>query len=208
VSQPCESNCNVPQPGDVDEELNEFWVGSPWKIFQENNLSAFERNRLFINAGDRRFLDISYVTSTDSDGDGRSSLAADFNNDGRLDLAVRQAGGGPLLVYENRFAKQNFLKVTLRGRESNRLGVGCRLIATAAGREIVRECSPTNSYLSQAPLVIHFGIGNATQVDRLLVKWPSGHQTKLTGLPINRHLIVTEGADQFVTAQPGVTVSP
>lgn len=208
MSQPCDSDCNVEQPGAIDEELNEFWVGSPWTIFQEHNLSAFERNRMFLNAGGRQFVDISFVSQTDNDGDARASLAADFNHDGRLDLAVRQAGGGPLLIYENNFPQQHFLKVTLRGRQSNRLGVGSRLIATVGDRQIVRECNPINSFLSQAALVMHFGLGESEQVDRLLVKWPSGEQTELSDLPADRHIVVTEGSDDFEFAEPGKQIEP
>ena len=100
----------MPQPGQTDRELGEFWVGSPFEIFRNHNLSAFERNRMFMNTGNRNFVDVSFVSGTDNDGDGRSSLAADFNNDGQLDLAVRQSGGPPLLIYENRLSKQNYLK--------------------------------------------------------------------------------------------------
>lgn len=208
MSQPCDVNCNVPQPGEIDEELNEFWVGSPWQIFQEHNLSAFERNRMFLNAGGRSFLDISYVSQTDNDGDARASLAADFNNDGRLELVVRQVGGGPLLLYENNFPQQHYLKVTLRGTKSNRFGSGARLIATVGDRQIVRENFAVKSYLSQMPLLVHFGLGDAEQVDRLVVKWPSGEESVLTALAADRHVIVTEGSDTPETVEAGSPVLP
>ena len=67
MSQPCDPNCNVEQPGELDEELGEFWVGNPWEIFETKNLSCYERNRLYLNAGDRRFVDVSYASATDSD---------------------------------------------------------------------------------------------------------------------------------------------
>jgi len=92
-------SASVETPGEVDSRLNEFWVGNPWKIFQEHNLSCFERNRLYMNVRGRGFLDVSHVSGADNDGDSRSAIAADVNHDGRLDLILRQSGGGPLVVY-------------------------------------------------------------------------------------------------------------
>src|SRR5262249_56188541 len=90
---------------------------NPWDIVSfGHNLSAFERNRTWMNVGGKNFLDVSFLTGADSDGDGRSVVACDFRNNGRLDLIVRQAGGGPLLLFENNFPQRHYLKVSLRGR--------------------------------------------------------------------------------------------
>src|SRR6476646_7459004 len=158
----------VPPPGKLDESLGEFWVSSPWQIVAHgHNLSAFERNRVFLNVRGRDFFDISHLTGADSDGDGRSVVAADFRNVGMPDLIVRQVGGGPLLLFENRMPRKHFLTVSLRGRQSNRGGVGARLTATVAGRQIVRELFPANGYRSQAPNLVHFGLADDTSVDSL-----------------------------------------
>src|SRR5712692_7982224 len=114
----------------MDASLREFWVGNSWQIVAlGHNLSAFERKRAFLNVKGQDFLDISHLTGADSDGDGRSVVAADFRNVGMLDLIVRQAGGGPLLLFENRLPRKNYLMVSLRGQTSNRQGVGARLTA-------------------------------------------------------------------------------
>jgi len=139
VSQPCVRNCSIAQPGELDADLGEFWAGNTWEIFAKHNLSCFERNRVYLNAAGRNFLDISHLTGADSDGDGRAVVAADINGDGRIDLAVRQAGGGPLMLFENQFPLQNYLKLTLRGRQGNRLAVGTRVDARVGERRIVRE---------------------------------------------------------------------
>ena len=107
-----------------------------------HNLSAYERKRAFLNVEGKDFLDISYLTGADSDGDGRAVVAGDFRNDGRLDLVVRQVGGGPVLLFENQFPKAHYLTVSLRGTASNRLGIGARLTATVAGRDLTREALP------------------------------------------------------------------
>src|SRR5207249_1424176 len=99
-------------------------------------------------------------------------VAGYFRNNGQLDLVVRQVGGGPVLLYENRFPKRHYLKVSLRGTKSNRLGIGARLVAEVQGRRLVREQYPLTSYRSQMPNIVHFGLGDADHVDRLTIRWP------------------------------------
>jgi len=212
VSQPCDRNCKVEQPGSLDAKLGEFWVGNPWGIVTEgHNLSAFERNRAFLNVNGQDFVDVSHLTGADSDGDGRAVVAADFRNVGMPDLIVRQAGGGPLLLFENRLPPRHYLEVSLRGRRSNRQGVGARLTALVGGRQLVRELYPANGFHSQAPNVVHFGLADAGTVDRLTIRWPSGKVQVLTGLGGDRHVVVDEGkdgAEAVETVVPGRTIAP
>src|SRR5262249_22785314 len=147
------------------------------------------------------FLDISYLTGADNDGDGRSVVAGDFRNNGQLDLVVRQVGGGSLLVYENCFPRRHYLKVSLRGTRSNRQGVGARLIATAGGQPLVRELYPINSFRSQMPNLVHFGLGEATKVDRLTIRWPSGKVQEFTDVVADRHILVDEGLEGSAAVQ-------
>jgi hypothetical protein len=212
VSQPCDRFCSVPLPGQLDPKLGEFWVENPWQIAVfGHNLSCFERDRAYLNVAGQAFLEISHLTGADHEGDGRAAVAADFRNTGQLDLLVRQAGGGPLLVFENRLPARHYLKVSLRGRASNRQGIGARLTAVVNGQPLVRELYPANSYLSQAPNLVHFGLGDAARVERLTIRWPSGKVQELTGLPGDRHIVVDEGKDgeaAVETVVPGQPVAP
>ncbi len=212
MSQPCNRNCDIKQPGALDAKLGEFWVGNPWEIITEgHNLSAFERNRMYLNVGGREFLDVSHISGTDSDGDGRSVVAADFRNTGMADLIVRQVGGGPLLLFENRLPPAHHLTVTLRGDKSNRRGIGARLTAEVNGRKIVRELFPACGYFSQAPSQIHFGLAGDAKVDKLTIRWPSGRVQVLTGVAADRHVVIDEsrdGTDAIETVTPGRTMKP
>lgn len=202
----------VPPPGELDSTLGEFWVGNPWLIIAKgHNLSSFERNRVFLNAKGKSFFEISHLTGADSDGDGRSVVAADFRNVGMQDLLVRQAGGGALLLYENRLPRKSYLKVSLRGRTSNRQGIGARLTAVVNGQQQVRELYPANGYHSQSPSLVHFGLSDAEKVDRLTIRWPSGKVQELKGLKANRHIVIEEGKEGDAAVEavvPGRTIAP
>jgi hypothetical protein len=212
VSQPFDRGAHLAAPGRLDQGLGEFWVENPWEIIARgHNLSAFERDRVFLNVQGRDFLDISHLTGADSDGDGRSVVAADFRNTGRLDLVVRQVGGGAVLLFENQFPQRHYLTVSLRGRAGNRRGIGARLEASVGQRTLVRELYPLNSFQSQAPALVHFGLGEAATVDRLAIRWPSGTEQELTDLAADRHIVIEEsrrGSAAVETVVPGQTIRP
>ena len=185
---------------------------NPWDIINKgHNLSSYERDRMFLNVGGQDFADVSGLSGADSDGDGRSVVAADFRNQGLMDLIVRQVGGGPLLLFENQMPPRHYLEVSLRGKESNRLGIGSRLILEAGGRKQVQELYPINTYQSQGPTRVHFGLGDATKVERLVISWPSGEEQELKELAGDCHMVVTEGSqgrEAFETVVPGTTIRP
>ena len=208
MSQPFDRACKVPVPGEIDESLDEFWVGDPWAISTSNNLSGFERNLVYLNKSGSNFVDISYLTGADSDGDGRCVIPADFNNDGRQDLVVRQVGGGPLQVYENRFPKQHWLKLSLRGTKSNSLGIGAKVTANLSGRLIVRELHPINSYRSQSPSLIHFGLGKHNKIDSLIIEWPSGIIQEIGEIDVDRHILIHEKNNNVLPFNPGSQIAP
>lgn len=197
VSQPCDKQANCPLPGELDEELDEFWVGNAFEIFRQHNLSSFERNRTYLNSNGNGFLEVSHLSEADIDSDSRSVLALDIRNKGRLDLILRQSGGGPLKIFENQFPSANYLKVALTGTKSNKLGIGSRLTAFIGDRKFVRELYPINSYRSQHPAFVHFGLGDATRIDRLTIEWPSGRDQELLDVPVNRYLLIEEDNNEY-----------
>lgn len=198
MSQPFDQTCNLSALGRVDRAGGQFWVGNPWQFAHTKfNLSAFERNRVFLNARDGSFIDASYPTGADCEGDSRGVAAADLNNDGMVDLLVRQSGGGPLKIYLNRFPRKNFLKVTLRGVKSNSLGLGTHLVAKVGEKRIYREMQSLNTFWAQSPAEIVFGLDEAPRVDRLAIDWPSGCQQVLEGLAANQHVEITEQVSSY-----------
>lgn len=196
-----------PARGKLDEDSGEFWLENPWDP-KGNNLSAYERHRLLLNTGKGAFVDVSHLAGT-IDSDGRSVVAGDINGDGMEDLFVRNCGGGPLFVLENRCPKRRWLSVSLDGVQSNRQGIGARLKFEVGGGAIWRNLYPHNSYNSQAPAMVHVGLGTDTRVDRLTIQWPSGKDQILEGLAADQHIRITEGNNEYVrVGSPAVAAVP
>ena len=195
-----------PAPVKPDERLKDWWVENPWKIAAVGkSLSGYERNRIYLNSGGREFFEISGLTGgADSDGDGRAVVPCDVTGDGLEDLIIRQSGGGPLLVFENRFPKTHWLQVSLRGEQSNRQGIGARVTAEVQGRKLVRELFPHNTYDSQAPAHVHFGLGAAEKIDKLTVRWPTGRIQEFLDVVPDRRIIIRENSAEIAAAAGSV----
>jgi hypothetical protein len=185
----------------MDEEIGEFWLANPWQN-GDNNLSAFERNRVLLNIAGERFIDISHLTSADLESDSRGVTAGDLNGDGMPDIVVRSVGGGPLRVFLNNWPQSNWLQISLRGTESNSLGLGAKVKLRAGLKTLWREMYPVASFQSQQPSLLHFRLGEADHVDELTVFWPSGVVQNVEGAELNRTLTITESSDTMVESSP------
>ncbi len=116
---------------------------------------------------------------------GRGLAAADYDNDGDLDFAVNSIGG-PLLLIQNTGARGHWLEVQLGA-----FSPGAEVTAVLAdGRTLVREVHAGSSYLSSEDPRVHFGLGDATRVSELRVRYPGGRETRLTDVAADQLVIV------------------
>ena len=124
----------------------------------------------------------------------RGSAVGDYDNDGDVDLLVVNLGQALALLRNEGGNKGHWLTVDTVGGPSNRDGIGARLTLLAGGAKQVKEVRGSRSYLSQGDLRVHFGLGRASRVDTLMVRWPSGRVEQLAGVPANQFVVVREGA--------------
>ncbi len=121
----------------------------------------------------------------------RGSAVLDLNNNGALDLVVTQLADRVVLL-RNRGNGHAWLGVELRGTRSNPHGWGAHVNITAAGRTQFAEARCPAGFLSQSDPRLHFGLGGATRVEKLEIRWPSGAVQTLENLPVNQYLKLEE----------------
>ena len=117
---------------------------------------------------------------------GRGLAAADFNNDGNMDIAINTIGG-PLVLLENRNTSGHWLEVSLPGFHPGETVT----VELPDGRTLSREVQAGSSYLSAEDPRLFFGLGSATSVRSLVVHHPGGRVTRLTGVAANQILRLT-----------------
>lgn len=163
-----------------------------WPDIGNRSWSGYQKKRLFHNLGNGSFKEISAEAGVDNQLDGRGIAVADFDNDGRLDLFQTNARQ-PLLLYHNISQKTgNWIELKLIGTQSNRDAIGARVRVEAGGLTQIREVDGGNGYAGESTRRVHFGLGSATKIDRLEIKWPSGRTQQVT-VPLNRVSYIEEG---------------
>lgn len=116
----------------------------------------------------------------------RSSAIFDVEGDGDLDIVTNEFGAEPMVLLSDLSTKRQvrFLLVALQGTRSNRDGLGARVTVTAGGRAHTQVHDGKSGYLSQSRIPLYFGLGDAAQVDRVEVVWPSGRR-QVAPMPVS-----------------------
>ena len=179
--------------GDLDLAIVNGHVMNDSGHFRAGSKEA-QRKLLFRNDGNGRFKEVGRASGSgfSVEAVGRTLAVADIDNDGDLDVLVTN-NGGPAELLRNDAATGNALLIRLVGTRSNRGAIGARVRLTAGGVSQVREIKAGSSYLGQSDLRAHFGLGQASQADRIEIRWPGGQTETVPTVAANQILTVTEG---------------
>ncbi len=156
-------------------------------------------DRLFLNDGDMTFTSFANVFPTTGGATIQSGALGDLNNDGFIDMIAGYANGfnNPSSVNDQLFINDgndnNWSKIKLTGVESNINGIGARIEIYGDWGVQVREVRAGESYGTQNSLIGHFGLADATEIETIVVKWPSGIEDTIENPNINETLTVVEG---------------
>jgi hypothetical protein len=183
---------------DLDGDLDLFLANGhvyPEVDRHDIGTSYAQMNQLFENDSSGRFTERTLEA-----GPGlrirrssRAAAMADYDRDGDWDLLITNIDDSPNLL-EYRGARGHWLGVELEGPPPNLRAVGARLALRAAGRRQVREVRPDGSYLSSGDLAVIFGLGGATRVEGLEVRWPDGALQSVEVGAVDRYLKVRHPA--------------
>ena len=166
-------------------------------IRSDGTWAGYQRNVFFFNNGDGTFSNISGVVGLDLPDDSRAFALADFDHDGRLEIALKNRTGPQLRILRcEATGLGNVLALRLRGAKSNRDAVGAAVILqTAEGRQM-KILQAGTGFPSQHTKEIFFGIGKAVSASAE-IRWPSGNVQHFEGLPANHRIEIEEGAEGF-----------
>ncbi|MBK7428218.1 MAG: VCBS repeat-containing protein [Saprospiraceae bacterium] len=179
------------------------------------------RNFLYLNDGEGIF---SRDTSSIADLSTPCSFGvawSDLDNNGFQDLVIatcKNTSASALpnnLIYRNEGNENNWLKLNLKGVQSNADGIGVRIVASAQiNGELVNQTriiSSQTGYAGQNSLTVHFGMADTEIVDNLTIYWPSGVVQELSNAELNKTLEIYEPGSSSIAIQNDLfsfTVSP
>jgi hypothetical protein len=166
---------------------------SNWPEQGTRSLSGYERSRLLINESTQkrvRFRDVAPAAGLNDLYDGRAVALGDFRHVGAIDLVVANQRA-PLLYYENSVdPARRWIQIELTGTRSNRDAIGASVEIQHAGGRSAAVVLAASGFCAQNERVLHFGLGSATQVDELRIRWPSGGEQVVRNLAADqRHRI-------------------
>lgn len=137
-------------------------------------------NYLYHNNGDYTFTNRAEEWGMGQPNFSHGAAAADLDLDGDLDF-VLNASNQDGAIYENKWGnQQHYLRIRLTGNQKNRQALNTKaVIRYGQGQQQFRELTLTRGYFSASEPVLHFGLGEHTVVDELVLTWPDGSQTTL-----------------------------
>jgi len=154
-----------------------------------------ERAFLLHNLGDGTFAEIGRQAGPAfaKPRVGRGAAVGDFLNRGQLDIVGTSLDSAPILLRNRNPGSGHWLRVKTVGTGSNRDGFGARVEVKAAGVAQAQEVRANSSFESASDPRLHFGLGAATRVDEVTVRWPSGKLDTVNTVDVDQQLTVEEG---------------
>jgi hypothetical protein len=166
---------------------------------QMDQISSGARYRqtklLFMNQTDGTFCNASTLAgpALTEPRVSRGAAFGDLDNDGDVDIVVEDLDSTPMIL-KNEVDKTNrFINLELAAKQGNPLAIGVRVTVKTGNIVQTEEIRSGTSYLSQNDFRLHFGLGNATVVDSIEIRWNSGKVETIRNLPADKFYAILEG---------------
>ncbi len=143
-------------------------------------------NYAFQNTGDLSFDTKTEDWGLDEKGFSNGAAFGDLDNDGDLELVVNNINA-PASIYNNQTPDEHhYLRINLKGPESNPLGIGAKVSIHHDGQEQYIDHTLSRGFQSSVEPMIHFGLGLSDTVDQLHITWPDGRKYQAHSIPANK----------------------
>jgi hypothetical protein len=188
---------------DIDEDGWKDLIIANGHVYPEVDHSPIgeqylQKTLLYRNLGNGRFEEI-----TDRAGPAfaqprpaRGMAIGDLDGDGRPAIVIANMNAAPSLL-RNESPRRHYIRLRLVGTKSNRSAIGARATVDAGGRKQIDEVMSGSSYLSQNEQTLYFGLGSATVVDRIQVRWPTGKMQEWKRAAADQTVVLTEGSGEI-----------
>jgi enediyne biosynthesis protein E4 len=153
-----------------------------------------QRKEVYRNLGGGKFKEVARDLAGDliTPWSSRGAAFGDFDNDGDIDVLVINMNDRPSLYRNEGGNRNHWITFRLEGTRGNRDAIGARVEIQAGGKTQVHEVRSGGSYLSHNDMRLHFGLGNASRVDRVRVRWPNGRVEELAGMDVDQFVTIKE----------------
>ncbi len=176
----------------------DLWIvnGSTFEQPENTRLLKPQRPFVFWNRQRGEYVNVASEALPESIGSfvGRGGAAADFDLDGRIDLAILVHGGELILLRNVSDPAGHYLRLRLQQRGGNSAALGARAYLSSGGQTQMAEVGAGSSYLSQNDSIVHFGLGEHDVVDSLRVVWPDGKTEHHSDLTADRTIVLVHDA--------------
>jgi hypothetical protein len=163
-----------------------------------------DQTQLFLNMGGGFFSPVSSDYGITDTSTSRGVVTFDYNNDGRVDVAVLGHTSRPILYRNNVETGNDWLSIRLHGTASNSFGIGSKIYVYESPLDLtpkVVEVSASSNYRGQSDSRAHFGLGTSGgSIHKVEIRWASGVVQTLTNVTANQILDITETPDVVVPA--------
>ncbi len=149
------------------------------------------RNYLFMNQGNLKFKDVSEETGLGFKNFSNGAAIGDLDNDGDLDIITNNVNSQASILENKGGNSNNWLRINIVS-SSRRTCENTKVKLYGGNNTFHKELSVTRGYMSASERVLHFGLGDISEIDSMVITWPDNNESILTGVKINQLMTVDQ----------------
>lgn len=145
-----------------------------WPAMKGRSLSGYQKNKIWLNDGSGKFHEVADAIGGSLNFDSRSVALADLNSDGRIELLVASQKA-PFKIYSSIVdSSKNWVAFHLEGTTSNRSAIGAEVLLFWNDHRQKQVIQSASGFSAQNQRPLHFGLGKEAEIEKAIIKWPSG----------------------------------